>query len=184
MCFSGPEGRQRIAHGLSRGTRDSCKMSPAPQGRKTIAHPFANLLTHVIFSTKDREAWITPDLRMNLLPYMGGIVRNLHGKAIESNARPDHFHALLSLPPALAVADTLRVLKTNSSLWVHETRRRAAFAWQRGYGAFSVSHSHLPEVVKYIREQDQHHRQRTYQEEFLVFLKRHGIAYDERYIWE
>ncbi len=115
---------------------------------------------------------------------MGGIRRKLAGKLIEVNARPDHIHCLLSLPPALAVADAMRVLKTNSSAWVHETRRRAAFAWQTGYGAFSVSQSNVPTVVKYIRNQDQHHRRVTFQEEFIAFLKRHGIAYDERYIWE
>jgi len=145
---------------------------------------FAHLLTHVIFSTQDREPFLTPGLGPDLLAYMGGIVRKLHGKVIESNARPDHYHGLLSLPPTLAVADALRVLKTNSSLWVHQERRRAAFARQTGYGAFSVSQSNVPAVVKYIRNQDQHHRKISFQEEFISFLKRHGIAYDERYIWE
>ena len=149
-----------------------------------MAHTFANLLAHVIFSTKNREAWITPDLKAELLPYIGGIMRKLHGKVIESNARPDHYHGLFSFPPALAVADALRVIKTNSSAWVHETGQRAAFAWQIGYGAFSVSQSNLPDVVDYIRQQDEHHRKLTFQEEFVAFLKRHGIAYDERYIWE
>ena len=149
-----------------------------------MAHTFANLLAHVIFSTKNREAWITPDLKAELLPYIGGILRNLHGKVIESNARPDHYHGLFSLPPALAVADALRVIKTNSSAWVHETRHRVAFAWQSGYGAFSVSRSNLSDVVEYIRHQDEHHRKITFQEEFVAFLKRHEIAYDERYIWE
>ena len=100
-----------------------------------MAHTLANLLTHVIFSTKDRQPLLTPDLRTDLLAYMGGIVRNIHGKLIDSNGRPDHVHCLLSLPPALAVAEALRVIKSNSSLWVHETRHRSAFAWQRGYGA-------------------------------------------------
>ena len=149
-----------------------------------MAHTFTNLLSHVIFSTKDRLAFLTPDLRMDMLAYMAGIVRKLRGKVIESNARPDHVHCLLSLPPSLAVAEALRVLKSNSSLWVHETRHRAAFAWQTGYGAFSVSQSNVPTVVKYIRNQDQHHHKISFQEEFIAFLKRHGIAYDERYIWE
>ena len=149
-----------------------------------MAHTFANLLTHVIFSTKDREPFLTPDLIPDLIAYMGGIVRRLHGKVVESNARPDHYHGLLSLPPTLAVADALRVLKTNSSLWVHRTRRRAAFAWQSGYGAFSVSQSNMSTVVEYIRNQDRRHRRISFQEEFIAFLKRHGIAYDPRYIWE
>ncbi len=149
-----------------------------------MAHTFASLYTHIIFSTKDRLPFLTAELTPDLLAYMGGILRKLDGKLIEANARPDHIHCLLSLPPALAVADAMRVLKTNSSAWVHETRRRAAFAWQTGYGAFSVSQSNVPTVVKYIRNQDQHHRRVTFQEEFIAFLKRHGIAYDERYIWE
>jgi len=148
-----------------------------------MAHTFANLLAHVIFSTKNRETLITPDLKAKLLPYMGGIMRNLHGKVMESNARPDHYHGLFSFPPALAVADALRVIKTNSSAWVHETCGGTTFAWQIGYAAFSVSQSNLSEVVEYIRHQDEHHRKVTFQEEFVAFLKRHGIAYDERYLW-
>jgi REP element-mobilizing transposase RayT len=107
-------------------------MVPALEGRQTMAHTFANLLTHVIFSTKDRQPLLTADLRADLLAYTGGIVRNIHGKLIDANARPEHVHCLLSLPPALAVAEALRVIKSNSSLWVHETWHRAAFAWQRG----------------------------------------------------
>ena len=123
-----------------------------------MAHTFANLLTPVIFSTKDRQPLLPPHLRTDLLAYLGGIVRNIHGKLMDSNARPDHVHCLLSLPPALAVAEALRLIKSNSSLGVHQTWHRAAFAWQVGYGAFSVSPSNVPAVVKYIRDQEQHHR--------------------------
>jgi putative transposase len=115
---------------------------------------------------------------------MGGIVRNIHGKLIDSNAQPDHVHRLLSLPPALAMAEALRMIKSNSSLWVHQTAHRAAFAWQAGYGGFSVSQSNVPGVVKYIRDQAQHHRKLSFQEEFIAFLKAHRIPYGERYIWE
>lgn len=149
-----------------------------------MAHTYANLLVHTIFSTKNRDALITPALKRGLLPYIGGIMRNLRGKVIESNARPDHYHGLFSIPPTLAVADALRVVKTNSSAWVHEAHHLVAFAWQIGYGAFSVSQSSLPDVIEYIRRQDEHHRKVTFQEEFVAFLKRHGIDYDERYIWE
>jgi REP element-mobilizing transposase RayT len=149
-----------------------------------MAHTFTNLLTHVIFSTQGRQPFLSQNLSPDLLAYMGGIVRRLHGKMIESNARPDHVHCLLSLPATLSVAEALRVLKANSSLWVHEIRHRPTFAWQTGYGAFSVSQSNLPAVVKYIRNQDQHHRKVTFQEEFITFLKRHGISYDPQYLWE
>ena len=149
-----------------------------------MAPTFATLLTPVIFSTKDRQPLLTPHLRTDLLAYLGGIVRNIHGKLMDSNARPDHVHCLRSLPPALAVAEALRLIKSNSSLGVHQTWHRAAFAWQAGYGAFSVSPSNVPAVVKYIRDQEQHHRTISLQEEFLAFLKAHRIPYDEGYIWE
>lgn len=149
-----------------------------------MPHTFANLLTHVIFSTKDRQPLLTTSLRPDLLAYMGGIVRNLGGKMIESSAPLDHVHCLLSLPTTVSMAEALRVVKTNSSLWVHETRRQPAFVWQTGYGAFSVSQSNLQSVLKYIRGQDQHHRKISFQEEFISFLKRNGIPYDERYIWD
>jgi hypothetical protein len=92
---------------------------------------------------------------------------------------------LLSLPPTVALADVMRTQKANSSKWMHEQwPRREAFAWQAGYGAFSVSQSNLEAVRTYIANQEEHHKRVTFQEEFLAFLKRHGIAYDERYIWE
>ena len=150
-----------------------------------MPHTFANLLTHVIFSTKDRQRLISPELKPDLLAYLGGIVRELQGKAITANSMPDHVHMLLLLPPSLAVADVLRTVKTNSSRWVHQTRsRHRGFAWQTGYGAFSVSQSNAATVVKYIREQEKHHRRISFQEEFVIFLKKNGIEYDDRYIWE
>jgi putative transposase len=164
--------------------RKSLECPKPREGRQTMAHSFSNLLTHVIFSTQGRQPSLTPDLRPDLLAYMGGIVRNLRGKLIEASAPLDHVHCLLSLPATLAVADALRVLKTNSSLWVHEIRRRPHFRWQTGYGAFSVSQSNVPAVLKYIRHQEEHHRKISFQEEFIAFLKRNGIVYDERYIWE
>jgi REP element-mobilizing transposase RayT len=100
-----------------------------------------------------------------------------------ANARPDHVHLLCSVPPTTATSDALRLVKTNSSRWVHCDRRLAGFDWQTGYGAFSVSHSLVPDVVRYIRDQEKHHLRVTFQEEFLTFLKKNGIAYDESYIW-
>jgi putative transposase len=148
-----------------------------------MAHTYANLLTHIIFSTKDREPLITTAIRHDLLAYMGGILRELRGTLRAAGARLDHVHLLCSLPPALAVADAMRVVKTNSSLWLHRDRRLRAFDWQTGYGAFSVSQSQAPAVVRYLRDQEKHHRRMTFQEEFIGFLKKNGIAYDERYIW-
>ena len=151
-----------------------------------MAHTFTHLIIHVIFSTKDRLPQITPDLQPHLFPYMGGIVRDLGGKALLINGVADHVHGLLALPPTVTVADMMRGLKANSSHWVHQKwpQEHSKFGWQTGYGAFSVSQSNVPDVVKYIEGQEAHHRKVSFQDEFVTFLKKHGIAYDERYIWE
>ena len=150
-----------------------------------MAQTFTSLLVHVIFSTKGRTPSLDDELRPRLFAYMGGIIRELGGVPLIVNGVADHLHELLSLPPTVALADMMRTQKANSSKWVHEQwPRREAFAWQAGYGAFSVSQSNLEAVRTYIANQEEHHQRVTFQEEFLAFLKRHGIAYDERYIWE
>ena len=150
-----------------------------------MPHTYANLLVHVIFGTKDRRPTITAELRPRLLAYMGGVVRAVGGTPAIVNGTDDHVHILLGLPVTKAVADVLRVVKANSSRWAHETfPARRDFAWQSGYGAFSVSQSNAAAVHAYIAEQEEHHRRMSFQEEYVAFLKRHGIAYDERYVWE
>jgi REP element-mobilizing transposase RayT len=149
-----------------------------------MAQTFTNLLTHIVFSTKDRVSSIRPELNPDLHAYMGGIIRNLAGQALIVNGMADHVHLLVWLPPTVAIAEALRVLKANSSRWVHDTQGRRTFAWQAGYGAFSVSHSNTSVVVKYIQEQEKHHRRISFQEEFLALLRKNNIAYDERYIWQ
>ena len=149
-----------------------------------MAHTFTNLLTHVIFSTKDRRPLIQPEWRSDLHAYLGGIIRELGGKATAINGPADHVHLLVSAPAALSVAEMVRVLKTNSARWINrECGGKKGFAWQTGYGAFSVSQSNVPAVVKYIQEQVEHHRRVTFQEEYLEFLKRNRIEYDERFLW-
>ncbi|HEY0379074.1 MAG TPA: IS200/IS605 family transposase [Pyrinomonadaceae bacterium] len=150
-----------------------------------MAHTFTSLLTHVIFSTKDRAPCIKAALKPRLFAYLGGIVRELKGKAFAVNGTSDHAHMLISLPPSTAVSDAVRVIKANSSGWVHELGAGyRTFAWQIGYGAFSVSQSNMSAVIKYIETQEEHHRKASFTEELVAFLKKHGIEYDERYIWE
>ena len=149
-----------------------------------MAQTFTNLLTHIIFSTKERVSSIRPELQADLHAYLGGIIRNLEGQALRVNGMPDHVHLLVWLPPAVAIAEALRVLKANSSRWVYESQGRSSFAWQAGYEAFSVSQSNVSGVVRYIQEQERHHRLMSFQEELLAFLKKNHIAYDERYIWQ
>lgn len=150
-----------------------------------MAHTYANLVVHVIFSTKDRVPQIDAEIRPRLFPYMGGVVRELGCTPMIVNGVEDHVHGLIGLPTTRSVADVMRVLKTNSSKWIHDTfTGRSAFAWQAGYGAFSVSQSNVEAVRQYISTQEEHHRMVSFQEEYLAFLQRHGIAYDPRYVWE
>ena len=149
-----------------------------------MAHTFTNLLTHVIFSTKDRHPEMTPDIKPRLLAYMGGIVRALDGIAMAIGGPADHVHLLVKTPATVAISDFVRIVKANSSRWVHETFPRATFTWQTGYGAFSVSHSSVEAVREYIAGQEEHHKTLSFQEEFVAFLHRHGMEYDERYLWE
>jgi REP element-mobilizing transposase RayT len=150
-----------------------------------MAHTFTNLLTHIIFSTKERVPCISADLKPKLHAYMGGIVRELKGKAYSIDGTNDHVHLLVSLPPSISLSDAMRIIKTNSSGWVHNLdARHRTFAWQIGYGAFSVSKSNVAAVVRYIQNQEEHHRKISFKEEFVEFLEKHGIEYDERYIWE
>jgi REP element-mobilizing transposase RayT len=148
-----------------------------------LAHTAANLVVHVIFSTKGRLPLIAPEIRNDLLAYIGGIVRELGGTALIINGTADHVHMLMRVRPAQTLADVMRVVKTNSSRWARR-KWKADFAWQTGYGSFSVSESNVPAVCRYIATQEEHHRTRSFQEEFVAFLKKNKIAYDERYIWE
>ncbi len=150
-----------------------------------MAHSFTRLLVHVIFSTKERRPLIDAELKPRLLPYIGGIVSELGGRTLATNAVDDHVHLFLALHATHSVADVLRVVKTNSSRWVHETwPGRSDFAWQTGYGAFSVSESNADRVRQYIAGQEEHHRRVSFREEYVTFLQKHGIEFDERYLWE
>jgi REP-associated tyrosine transposase len=116
---------------------------------------------------------------------MVGILRELDGNTSIINGTSDHVHLLVQFPPGLSLSDAMRILKTNSSKWIHDRwPARSKFAWQTGYGAFSVSKSSAGAVFGYIADQEEHHRRKTFQEEFLEYLKKHEIDYDERYIWE
>ncbi|MCU0963238.1 MAG: IS200/IS605 family transposase [Pirellulaceae bacterium] len=146
---------------------------------------YVSLPVHMVFSTKHRQPLITDDIRTRLFEYLGGTFR-AHGCALlAAGGMPDHVHLLVSLSKQTAVSDILREVKASSSKWIHDTfPGQSGFAWQSGYGAFAVSHSNLPAVRRYIANQAEHHRQRSFQEEFIALLQRHEISYDERYLWE
>jgi len=126
---------------------------------------------------------LKPNFRPDLFAYLGGIIREMGGTALMINGTADHVHMLVRVRPAHSPAETVRVAKANSSRWVHE-KWNSDFAWQTGYGVFSVSESNVAGVTRYIAEQEKHHRKLSFQEEYVAFLKRNNVAYDERYIWD
>ena len=143
-------------------------------------HSFSSSLHHCVFATKDREAVLTPQVRERLWPYLGGIARENKMKALAIGGVADHVHILLSLPATLSMAKAIQLLKGNSSKWIHESLpdlRR--FAWQEGYGAFSIGVAGVEETRAYIQNQEDHHRTRTFREEVIIFLKRHQMTFDE-----
>lgn len=148
-----------------------------------MASTHLSLNFHVVFSTKDRFPLIAPEWRERLHAYMGGIVNNLGGIPLMTGGVADHVHLLLGLPATKALADIVRSIKTNSSRWVHDEMEQKLFQWQEGYGAFTVSPSACPAVVDYIARQEEHHRARTFQEEYVSLLKKSGVGYDERFLW-
>ena len=148
-----------------------------------MSHTSGNIVLHLIYSTQGRRPLIKPDFRNELFAYLGGIIREMHGTALIVNGTPDHVHMLIRVRPAHSAAEIARVVKANSSRWVHEKWDRV-FAWQTGYGVFSVSESNVADVAKYIAGQEEHHRKHTFQEEFVTFLKKNKVAYDERHIWD
>ena len=149
-----------------------------------MAHTFTSLLTHLVFSTSGRAPYLADGVRSDVHAYIGGILRELKAAPIAIGGTSDHVHLLTRLPTDMTVADCMRVVKTNSSRWVKERwPERLTFAWQGGYGAFSVSESNRGAVIRYIEDQERHHRRISFQEEFLALLKRHGVDFDERYIW-
>jgi REP element-mobilizing transposase RayT len=150
-----------------------------------MGHTYTDLLAHVIFSTKDRAPLLDAELKARLFPYMGGILRELGATPLLINGPADHAHLLVVSPAKVALSELVGKLKANSSGWVHrEFPERKSFAWQTGYAAFSVSHSQKETVLRYIANQEEHHLKLTFKEELAMFLKKHEIGYDERYVFE
>jgi putative transposase len=148
-----------------------------------MANTFSCLNIHCVFSTKGRIAVLTLDVRERLWPYMGGIAKQngVFPKCVGGVA--DHVHLLLALPTTLAIAKAIQLIKTGSSGWIHQTFPTLRnFAWQQGYGAFTVGVSQVPETIQYIEQQQEHHRTRTFKEEYVAFLKKHGANPDEKYL--
>src|SRR5687767_12604463 len=149
-----------------------------------MSHSYVSNLMHYVFSTKERFPFIDRELESRLWPYLGGIARENAMKALAIGGTDDHVHSLLSLPATMSVAKAVQLIKGGSSKWIHDTfSKYKKFEWQEGYGAFSVSALQVKKTIAYIEAQKEHHRKRTFQEEFLEFLVKHGVAFDARYLF-
>lgn len=140
------------------------------------------LLYHLIFATKKREPVIAEEWRPRLHEYLGGVVRGLNGVPLGVGGVADHVHLLVGLKPTHCLSDFMRELKKASSIWISENIPLSDFRWQEGYGAFTVSASGRADVQDYIAQQEVHHRQRTFREEYVLMLQKSGVEYDERYL--
>lgn len=150
-----------------------------------MSNTYSNLLFHVVFSTKERRPFMSDMVRDRLYAYMGGIVRDCGGIMYRIGGTDDHVHLLVRWNTTDGVAALVRDVKSRSSAWIHETWPQARhFAWQTGYGAFSVSHSLKEQVVTYIDKQLAHHAHIDFKAEFVEMLKLNEIEYDERYLWD
>ncbi len=144
---------------------------------------YTSLDYHVVFSTKERRPFLKPDIMARLLPYLGGVIRELGGKMLGANGPADHLHLVVSLPLTVALADFVGKAKAGVSKWIHQDfGSLREFAWQDGYAAFTVSRSVRPTVLKYVAGQEEHHRKMSFKEELAALLKRHGIEYNARYL--
>ena len=138
---------------------------------------------HVVFSTKERHPLINPEWRERLHAYLGGITRDLGGVPECVGGVADHVHLLIGLKATHRLCDVIRDIKVSSSKWIHETQALREFGWQDGYGAFTVSDSRREAVKHYIRNQEAHHQAQAFKDEYVTFLQKAGVEFDERYLW-
>jgi putative transposase len=157
-----------------------------PDGTRRVfmANTYTSLHYHIVFSTKNREPWLVRTKESRIWEYLGGIARANGMKALQVGGYDDHIHLLLAVPAVMSLSKAVQLIKGASSRWIHETDNdMTAFAWQDGYGAFTLGVSQIADTVRYIEGQREHHRSKTFQEEYAHFLQKHGVEYDERYIW-
>jgi len=145
----------------------------------------SKVIIHIIFSTKDRVAWLDRDVRPRMHAYVATICRDLNAEALRVGGVADHLHIVTTLPRTLSPAAMVETVKKTSSKWIKGLDPKyRPFYWQRGYGAFSVSPSQLNGVLEYVESQEEHHRTRSFQEEYRDFLRKYGVDFDEQYVWD
>jgi putative transposase len=143
-----------------------------------LPHSYAQNNIHLVFSTKDRRKAVTKEMQSRLWPYISAICQENKMFVHAIGGMEDHCHVLFQLPPTLSLVEAIQLIKTYPSKWMGKR-----FAWQKGYGAFSVSASNIPTVVRYIRNQERRHRKMSFEQEFIAFLERHGVEYDPKYVF-
>jgi putative transposase len=146
-----------------------------------MSHTYAQNVIHVVFSTKDRRKVITPEFQPRMWAYAAGICKKLGILVHAVGGMEDHIHFLIQIPASLSVAKAILTIKSNSSRWANKEGHK--FAWQQGYGAFSVSTSNVPAVIRYIQNQEAHHKKMDFDAEFLALLKKHGIEFDPKFVF-
>ena len=145
----------------------------------------SKVIIHIIFSTKNREPWLDSDIGPRMHAYLATVCRDLGGDTLRVGGVSDHVHILTTVPRTLSQAQMIEQIKKTSSKWIKNIDSRyRGFFWQRGYGAFSVSPSQLDAVLQYIETQPEHHRSRTFQEEYRELLRKHNVDFDEHYVWD
>ena len=150
-----------------------------------MANTFTQIYIHVVFSVKQRVSLIQNEWREELHKYITGIIRNEGHKLLAVNSMSDHIHILISIKPDTSLSELIRDVKANSSKWINEKKYiQTKFPWQEGFGAFSYSHSQLDTVIRYIQKQNEHHKKQTFKEEYTSFLKRYGVSYDPKYVFD
>jgi putative transposase len=150
-----------------------------------MANTYSQIYIQIVFAVDGRLSLVKPDFKEELYKYITGIVRNSGQKLIAINGMSDHVHILIGLRPALALADLVRDIKADSSSFINKRKWvRGRFSWQEGYGAFSYGHSQLDTIISYIRNQEQHHRRRSFKDEYLAWLKKFEVPFEEKYVFK
>jgi len=146
---------------------------------------FSQIYIQIVFAVKGRANLISPTWKEELHKYIAGIIKGKNQKPIIVNGMPDHIHAFIGLKPSMAISDIVRDIKNNSTNFINDNKFvRGKFLWQEGYGAFSYSHSHIDNVYNYILNQETHHKKKTFREEYLEFLEKFKVDYNEKYLFD
>lgn len=150
-----------------------------------MAGTYSQIYIQVVFAVKFRENVLMKPWRTEVFKYMAGIIENKGHKAIIVNGVEDHVHLFIGLKPSMSISDLIRDVKNNTSNFINEKKFvKGRFSWQEGYGAFSYSHSHIESVYQYILNQEEHHKAKTFKDEYTDFLKKFNIEHDEKYLFD